>query len=91
MKPIHLAALGAVLAVVAILFFVLGDDGEMASRTRTARDAPARRPVDFDEYIPTEPPAPGTAYACTLAVTMPNGSPAAGARITLRGRITRTG
>ena len=79
MKPIHLAALGAALAVAAILFFALDDDGPgTAGRTRAPREAPVRRPVDFDEYVPTDPPASGTTWELMLAVALPDGAPAGG-------------
>ena len=92
MKPMHLAVVGAVLAVVAVLF-LMRDDGEgrrrqhgdtNTNRTSTTPDATSKKQdPDADKS------AAGGDLGVTLKVVGPDGKSALGADVTLVGLRTR--
>ena len=91
MKPMHMAVLGAVLAVAAVLFLMLKETGDERSRDRTGADRGAGRTTSdgrdgADEADEREGARRAGSLSFKLKVLSPDGSPAAGAELELSGR-----
>jgi protocatechuate 3,4-dioxygenase beta subunit len=93
MKPMHLAVLGAVLAVVAVLLLLTKDDGGRRARTDAGRasaletDRTRTGEADDDD---AKGEVPAGDLAVTMTVVGPDGEPAAGAELEIGRRRERT-
>ncbi|MHC4163284.1 MAG: hypothetical protein ACYSUM_14235, partial [Planctomycetota bacterium] len=91
MKPMHLAVLGAVLAVAAVLFLMFKETGDDRHRDRRGTDRAAGRTTSgeqdgTDDADAREGARRAGSLSFKLKVVLPDGSAAAGAELELSGR-----
>lgn len=94
MKPMHLAVLGAVLAVAAVLFLMLQETGDDRHRDRGGTDRAAGRTIPGgqegkEDAGASERARSAGALRVTVKVVQPDGSAAGGAELVLSGRTDR--